>query len=244
MLWALGLTAALGMAFLVVKGFEHRKDVRDHLIPGTVAFPLEPPQTQILFSFHRLLTGVHAVHLTVGTGAVARRPARRRRRSPRLGAEGDTARDGALLAPDRRGVDRALPTPLPPGPRMSAGAGRERPSAGALWRRAGLVWLALSGLLAATILGAYLPLEARKPVVGQGIAALEAGLVTLIFMGLFSTGALVRFAAATGVLFVAVLFFVTFADETTRQHRPGDLPGPIEAPGSDVEPWQPVRPRP
>ncbi len=69
-LWGLGLTAALGLAFLVVKGFEYRKDFAEGLIPGTAAFPLEPPETEIFFSFYWLLTGIHAVHLTIGVGAV------------------------------------------------------------------------------------------------------------------------------------------------------------------------------
>ena len=69
-LWGLGLTAALGVAFLVVKGFEYRLDIHEHLIPGTAAFPLDPPQTQIFFSFYWMLTGIHAVHLTIGVGCV------------------------------------------------------------------------------------------------------------------------------------------------------------------------------
>ena len=105
----------------------------------------------------------------------------------------------------------------------------ERRGAGALWRRAGLVWLALTALLIATLVGAYLPLGAWKPVVGLAIAAAKTALVVLIFMELASASALVRFAAVTGTLFLAVLFALTFADEATREHRPGAFPaGPID----------------
>ncbi|EKE44602.1 heme/copper-type cytochrome/quinol oxidase, subunit 3 [Oceaniovalibus guishaninsula JLT2003] len=69
-LTGLGLTAALGMAFLVLKGFEYREDFNEDLIPGIVAFPLDPPQTQIFFSYYWMMTGIHAVHLTIGIGAV------------------------------------------------------------------------------------------------------------------------------------------------------------------------------
>ena len=34
MLWCLAITAALGIAFLVIKGFEYREDISKHLIPG------------------------------------------------------------------------------------------------------------------------------------------------------------------------------------------------------------------
>lgn len=66
----LGLTAALGMAFLAVKGLEYREDIHEHLLPGSPLFPVRAPQAQVFFSFYWLLTGLHAVHLTVGIGAI------------------------------------------------------------------------------------------------------------------------------------------------------------------------------
>ncbi len=106
----------------------------------------------------------------------------------------------------------------------------ERRGAGAPWRRAGLVWLGLAALLIATVLGAYLPLGAWKPVAALAIAGAKTALVVLIFMELASASALVRLAAVTGTLFLTVMFFLTFADEATRQHRPGAFPaGPIDA---------------
>ena len=58
-------TAMLGIIFLVIKGFEYRKDLHDGLFPGP-HFKLLEPSAQLFWAFYWLLTGVHAVHLTVG----------------------------------------------------------------------------------------------------------------------------------------------------------------------------------
>lgn len=67
----LGVTALLGLAFLVVKGFEYRKDIVDHLVPGA-AFALRQPAAQIFFSFYWAVTITHVVHLSIGIVLVAR----------------------------------------------------------------------------------------------------------------------------------------------------------------------------
>jgi cytochrome c oxidase subunit 3 len=59
------ITAALGIAFLVVKGLEYHEDIGKGLIPGP-HFKLEDPQTQLFWAFYWLMTGVHAVHLSSG----------------------------------------------------------------------------------------------------------------------------------------------------------------------------------
>ena len=102
-------------------------------------------------------------------------------------------------------------------------SGREM-RAGRLWLRAGGVWIALSALLAATILGAYLPLGPWKLPVALGIAALKGGLVGLIFMGLASARAIVRIAAAAGFLFAALLMALVFLEEASRSHVTGTFP--------------------
>lgn len=61
----LAATAALGLAFLILKGFEYREDLRQHLLPGP-DFALPPPAAQLFFSFYWAITGVHAVHLAIG----------------------------------------------------------------------------------------------------------------------------------------------------------------------------------
>jgi cytochrome c oxidase subunit 3 len=67
----LGLTAALGGAFLVIKGFEYAEDVRHGLVPGP-GFALRDPAAQIFFALYWVMTGVHAIHLTIGIGLVGR----------------------------------------------------------------------------------------------------------------------------------------------------------------------------
>ena len=69
-LWCLTVTAALGTAFLFVKGLEYQEDLTKHLFPG-LDFALHPPETRIFFTLYWVMTGVHAAHLTVGIGVVA-----------------------------------------------------------------------------------------------------------------------------------------------------------------------------
>src|SRR4051812_2854188 len=49
--WCLGATAALGLAFLIVKGFEYHEDIEKNLIPGP-GFPLAQPGAQIFFALY------------------------------------------------------------------------------------------------------------------------------------------------------------------------------------------------
>lgn len=66
----LAITATLGLAFLVVKGFEYSKDLDDHLLPGH-DFALEPASA-LFFAFYWIVTVVHVIHLSIGIGAVVR----------------------------------------------------------------------------------------------------------------------------------------------------------------------------
>ncbi|GEP09044.1 Cytochrome c oxidase subunit 3 [Methylobacterium gnaphalii] len=70
-LWCLAATAALGLAFLVVKGLEYREDIEKHLVPGP-RFALAQAPAQLFFGFYWLSTGVHAIHLSIGIGLVGR----------------------------------------------------------------------------------------------------------------------------------------------------------------------------
>jgi cytochrome c oxidase subunit 3 len=65
----LGATAALGVAFLIVKGLEYRADIEEHLVPGP-GFPLRPAATAIFWGLYWIMTGIHAIHLTAGIGVV------------------------------------------------------------------------------------------------------------------------------------------------------------------------------
>lgn len=64
-------TAALGLLFLVLKGFEYHKDIVDGLAPGA-QFMLRPAAAQVFFSFYWVMTGLHAVHLVIGIVLVSR----------------------------------------------------------------------------------------------------------------------------------------------------------------------------
>lgn len=65
------VTFGLGALFLVLKGFEYREDLQKHLLPGP-AFAFPQPGAQLFFTFYWLMTGVHALHVTIGLGAVFR----------------------------------------------------------------------------------------------------------------------------------------------------------------------------
>jgi cytochrome c oxidase subunit 3 len=67
----LAATVALGLAFLTIKGFEYREDIQKHLLPGA-GFAIAAPGAQLFFSIYWVMTGVHAIHLSVGIVLVAR----------------------------------------------------------------------------------------------------------------------------------------------------------------------------
>lgn len=62
-------TAVLGLAFLLFKGLEYHDDLSKHLLPGP-EFALSPPATQLFWGLYWIMTGIHAVHLSAGIGAV------------------------------------------------------------------------------------------------------------------------------------------------------------------------------
>jgi cytochrome c oxidase subunit 3 len=69
----LGATILLGLAFLAVKAFEYHTDYVEHLVPR-VDFKWDGPgarQAEIFFWLYFTLTGLHAVHVTIGIGILA-----------------------------------------------------------------------------------------------------------------------------------------------------------------------------
>ncbi len=91
----LGLTAALGVCFLCLKGLEYYTDYRDDLIPGwrfedrewidaKYRPPGEPapkdqkarlrpedvPHVKLFLMFYWVMTGLHGLHVTIGIGVV------------------------------------------------------------------------------------------------------------------------------------------------------------------------------
>lgn len=67
-LWA---TAALGVLFLCIKGYEYNIDIHEHLVPGP-DFKLTEPGAEIFFGFYWATTGLHALHLIIGIGLLIR----------------------------------------------------------------------------------------------------------------------------------------------------------------------------
>jgi cytochrome c oxidase subunit III len=67
----LGVTATLGVVFLIIKGLEYRDDLKHHLYPAQ-QFALGHNAAQIFWAFYWIMTGIHAFHLAVGVGLVSR----------------------------------------------------------------------------------------------------------------------------------------------------------------------------
>ncbi len=106
------------------------------------------------------------------------------------------------------------------------GLGEEMPhSAGAIWRATLPVWAGLMALLVATLVGAYLPLGRLNLVLALGIAVAKAALVVVFFMQLKRPNPLLRLAAFAGLVFLAFMFTLTYADVLTR--APPTQPGTV-----------------
>ena len=87
--WAarlLALTAALGTAFLAIKGVEWHAEWREHLFPGP-AFALDVPGAQAFFALYFVMTGLHAVHMIAGIATLAVLAAGRARERDRARAD-------------------------------------------------------------------------------------------------------------------------------------------------------------
>ena len=73
--------AALGVAFLGVKGLEYYAEFREGVVPVLAPGGLSSPFETLLMTFYFISTGLHAVHVTIGIAmlamvALARSPAR------------------------------------------------------------------------------------------------------------------------------------------------------------------------
>ncbi len=67
----LAITILFGLAFLAVKGVEYHEDIAEHLWPGPHFRAGLPPQAQIFWFLYWVMTGVHAIHVTVGIGLLS-----------------------------------------------------------------------------------------------------------------------------------------------------------------------------
>jgi cytochrome c oxidase subunit III len=68
LVWLLLATAFLGVVFMAVKGFEYHKDFLDGLVPGGKFrwHEANPGAAEIFFWLYFAMTGLHAIHVTVG----------------------------------------------------------------------------------------------------------------------------------------------------------------------------------
>ncbi len=77
----LGLTALLGVCFLCLKGLEYYLDYRENLIPGwrfdadewvsrDGLRPDQVPHVKLFLFLYWVMTGLHALHVTIGICAV------------------------------------------------------------------------------------------------------------------------------------------------------------------------------
>jgi cytochrome c oxidase subunit 3 len=65
------VTMALGLVFLVVKGFEWAEKFRHGLYPGSPALLARPPGEMLFVGLYFTMTGLHALHLIIGLGVLA-----------------------------------------------------------------------------------------------------------------------------------------------------------------------------
>lgn len=68
LIWLLLAVAFFGIIFLVVKGLEYHQDFVDHLVPGADFqwHERDPGAAEIFFWLYFAMTGLHAIHVTVG----------------------------------------------------------------------------------------------------------------------------------------------------------------------------------
>jgi cytochrome c oxidase subunit 4 len=81
-------------------------------------------------------------------------------------------------------------------------------------------WLGLLALLALTVVLAYQPLGVLNTPAAMLIAWCKALLITAVFMELRGGTTLARVFACAGVLWLAVMFWLSFADYATRPNFP------------------------
>src|SRR5436189_4997141 len=70
--WLLIGTALLGCVFMSIKGVEYHKDYVDHLVPGRHFewHGPDPYNAELFFWIYFAMTGLHAIHVTVGIGVM------------------------------------------------------------------------------------------------------------------------------------------------------------------------------
>jgi cytochrome c oxidase subunit 4 len=87
-------------------------------------------------------------------------------------------------------------------------------------------WVALMILLALTLASSYIPMGPWNTITNMGISCAKALLIAVFFMHLRSAGALLRIAAFTGLVFLAILFGLSWTDYATRSVSPAPWADP------------------
>jgi cytochrome c oxidase subunit 4 len=81
-------------------------------------------------------------------------------------------------------------------------------------------WVGLMILLGLTFASSYLPMGAWNTVANTGISCAKALLIALFFMHLRNAGALLRIVALAGLLWLTLLFGLSWTDFGTRTLSP------------------------
>lgn len=66
------LTAALGIGFLVIHGFEYHSEWEEHLVPGVHFLQFGPHvrAVELFYCLYYFITGFHSLHLIIGVSVV------------------------------------------------------------------------------------------------------------------------------------------------------------------------------
>lgn len=208
----LAITAALGLAFLAVKGIEYADDISKALVPGP-RFSLSPPPTELFWMLYWIMTGIHAIHLSAGVLVVTTVALLFARRV--IPVQGSTMEGVAIYW---HFVELGLAHPVSAAlPRRTLMNGDRRDSRH-LWLGPGMVWLGLLALFAVTSGSAYLPLGVFNIAVNLFIAAVMIVLLAIFLMDLRRSSALLRLLAGAGLFWSIFMFALTFTDYLSRHY--------------------------
>jgi cytochrome c oxidase subunit 4 len=85
-----------------------------------------------------------------------------------------------------------------------------------LWLGPAAAWLALVVLAAFGLGSAYLPLGAGNVAINLAVAAAMIAVLATFLMDLRNSTVLIRIVAAAGLLWIVIMFALTFADYLSR----------------------------
>ena len=89
-----------------------------------------------------------------------------------------------------------------------------------------LTWIGLMVFLAFTLGSSYIPMGPWNTLINMGISCAKAILIAIFFMHLRHAGALLRIAALAGLLWLALLFGLSWSDFGTRTISPAPWSSP------------------